>query len=107
MCTRFFIDESQRELKQLMTMAKKNPLTKNFLREGHALITKGEIRPTNVVPVIAPTPDGKKSVYPMKWGFTITVEGKQKPVVNARIETASAKPLFSDAWAKHRCVVPA
>ena len=104
MCTRFFIDESQRELKQLMTMAKKNPLTKNFLREGHALITKGEIRPTNVVPVIAPTPDGKKSVYPMKWGFTDSEHGNI--LFNARSESAGYKPTFKESWCKRRCVIP-
>ena len=66
MCTRFFLDESQRELAQIMNLVKRTPLTKRFIYQGHPLMTKGEIRPTNVVSVIAPDRNGKKSVYPMK-----------------------------------------
>ena len=29
------------------------------------------------------------------------------PVVNARSETASEKPLFREHWQKHRCIIPA
>jgi putative SOS response-associated peptidase YedK len=104
MCTRFFIDESQRELRQIMSLAQKNPLTGRFVHEGHPLITKGEIRPTNVVPVIAPTPDGKKAVYPMKWGFTDSDHGNI--IFNARSESAGYKPTFKELWKAHRCVIP-
>ena len=81
--------------------------TKFQIEMSKPLITSGEVRPTDVAPVLAPNSRGKRTVYPMKWGFTISVDGKQKPVVNARIETAPTKSLFSEAWAKHRCIVPA
>lgn len=71
------------------------------------MVTEGEVRPTDVAPVIAPGKDGKRAVFPMKWGFTVQIEGKTKPVVNARVETASTKALFKDAWARHRCIIPA
>ncbi len=66
------------------------------------VITSGEVHPTDVVPVIAPNRSGKQSVFPMKWGFT-----GRSLLINARVETASVKPTFQDAWKSHRCIVPA
>lgn len=40
----------------------------------------------------------------MKWGLRIP--GKSL-LVNARTETASQKPTFSESWQQHRCVIPA
>ena len=44
-------------------------------------------------------------VYPMVWGFSNPKAGS--PIVNARVETASSKSLWKEAWEKHRCVIPA
>ena len=66
------------------------------------IVTSGEVRPTNVVPVIAPDRNGNRAIYPMKWGFS----GKSL-LINARAETAALKPMFKDAWAMRRCIVPA
>ena len=108
MCTRYFMDRDETVLSSIIDTALTTKLARKFQIElSKPMVTSGEVHPTDVAPVLAPNGRGERAVYPMKWGFTITVEGKQKPVVNARIETASAKPLFSDAWAKHRCVVPA
>ena len=41
----------------------------------------------------------------MKWGFSLPKSNA--PVVNARVETVSEKPLFSEHWHKHRCIIPA
>ena len=41
----------------------------------------------------------------MLWGFR--VRGADRPVVNARVESAPLKPLWKEAWAKHRCIIPA
>ena len=71
------------------------------------MVTEGEVRPTDVAPVIAPGKDGKRAVFPMKWGFTVQIDGKLKPVVNARVETAAEKELFKEAWRRHRCIIPA
>ena len=67
--------------------------------------TFGEIRPKDIVPVIAPSRSGRKAVFPMKWGFTIS--GKRWPIVNARTETAASKPTFAESWVRRRCIVPA
>ena len=73
---------------------------------GRPLKTEGEIRPTDIVPVVAPAAKaGTPAVYPMVWGFTNPKGGS--PLLNARVETASQKPFWKDAWASHRCVIPA
>ena len=42
----------------------------------------------------------------MRWGFRL--EGaKPTLLINARAETAAQKPTFREAWAAHRCAVPA
>ena len=105
MCTRFFIEVGQEELKDILQAVKDSLLVNKFNHAGHPVLTEGEIRPTDVVPVIAPNPHGKRSVYPMKWGYTVS-EHKTK-LFNARCETASTKSTFRDDWRLHRCIVPA
>ena len=72
---------------------------------GKPLKTEGEIRPTDMYPTIATSPSGKKLMYPMVWGYRVS--GLDRPVVNARIETAAKKDLWSDGWKSHRCIIPA
>ena len=104
MCTRFYVEPETEEIKAVIEEAKKSPLIRKFLHAGNAFRTSGEIRPTDVVPVIAPGKNGTKAAFPMRWGFRIP----GRPVlVNARTETAAEKPVFREAWEKHRCVIPA
>lgn len=53
MCTRFYIEPESEELSEIIEQARKTLLAKRFLHAGGALLTSGEIRPTNVVSVIA------------------------------------------------------
>ena len=95
-------------LAPIIARALASPLARRFqLEMSKPMVTEGEVRPTDVAPVIAPGKDGRRAVFPMKWGFSVQIDGKVKPVVNARLETAPVKSLFREAWAKHRCVIPA
>ena len=106
MCTRFYIEKENAELQDIMEAGKRSVLTMKFLRKmAKPILTSGEIRPTDIVPVIAPNQKGGRSVFPMKLGFTLPKSST--PVVNARIETTLEKPMFKEHWHKHRCIVPA
>lgn len=100
MCCRYWVDETPRMMSIAEEMYRSGLV--NRWRTTNKITVSGEIRPTDVVPVIAPNRSGERAVFPMKWGFT----GKSL-LMNARVETAAEKPMFRDAWAAHRCLVPA
>ncbi len=104
MCTRFYIEPETKELKEIIAKAKESILCQRFIEAGKPVLTSGEIRPTDVVPVIASNRDGRGTVFPMKWGFRFP---GRSPLVNARTETAAEKSTFKEAWEKHRCIIPA
>ena len=100
MCCRYWADESP-EMREIVEEMNKSSLVSKW-QQTTAIMTYGEIRPTNVVPVIASSRSGGRSVFPMKWGFS-----GRTLLMNARTETAPTKETFKDAWASHRCIVPA
>ena len=100
MCCRYWADESP-EIREIVEEMNGSPLVSKW-QKTTGITTYGEVRPTNVVPVIASNKVGERSVFPMKWGFT-----GRTLLVNARTETASTKATFKNAWASHRCIVPA
>lgn len=63
-------------------------------------IKSGEILPASIVPVVT-----QSEPVLMKWGFS-RYDGKGL-VINARLETASEKPMFKNAFRNARCLVPA
>ena len=106
MCTRFYIEKDAPVLIEYMNKAVDSALARKFIaNKPKPIKTSGEIRPADIVPVIAPDKNGNRNVYPMLWGFTLP--NCSKPVLNARAETAATKPLFKDAWASRRCIIPA
>ena len=103
MCCRYYMEESP-ELRPYVEAARRSPLAQKMVAKlARPLITSGEVRPTNIVPVIAPSRNMEVAVYPMLWGFC----GKTAPLVNARSETAAGKPTFRESWEKRRCAIPA
>ncbi len=104
MCTRFYVEPDNEETQDIIEEAIQSKLRWAFLRAGSKILTSGEIRPTNVVPVIATRRDGKKAAFPMRWGFQIP---GRSLLVNARTETAAEKPSFRESWQIHRCIIPA
>jgi len=98
--------EESPELRPFVEQVNRAPLKEKMVSKlARPIKTSGEIRPTDMVPVVAPSPKGEAVVYPMVWGFSNPKAGS--PIVNARVETASSKSLWKEAWEKHRCVIPA
>lgn len=105
MCTRYYVDMSP-ELKPYLEAAYNSRLkTQMVSKLGKEFKRTGEIRPTDIAAVIAPGSTGHKAVFPMVWGYHIN--GIDRPVVNARVESAKDKPSFSADWFRHRCIIPA
>ena len=93
MCTHFYLQYQSQELKDIMQAALDSKLANRLIHErAKPVKTYGEIRPTDVVPVIAPNSRGIRAVFPMQWGFHLPKS--DKPLVNARCETAATKPTF-------------
>ena len=125
MCCRYWADDSY-ELRAIVEEMNRSPLVGRWQRTT-GITTSGEVRPTNVVPVIAPGRTGARAVFPMKWGFTSGgtarksnvpaeggttasrgwLKGSSSLLINARTETAAVKPTFREAWTRHRCIIPA
>ncbi len=106
MCTRYALEKDLPELKDIIDSVSRSLLAKKFL-DTHArpIVTDGEVRPTDIVPVIAPNSQGVRTIYPMQWGY-LNKEGK-RTLFNARIETAAVKQTFKDSWQYQRCIIPA
>lgn len=68
--------------------------------------TSGEIRPTDIAPVIAPSALNRRiGAFPMQWGFRHPTRGML--VFNTRMETAPEKDLFVTSVDERRCLIPA
>ena len=99
MCCRYFVESSERTRELIAQMPQS--LVERWTHTD-AVKTSGEIKPTDVAPVIAPNSRGERAVYPMKWGYALS-----SLVINARVESAADKPTFADGWKSHRCIIPA
>jgi putative SOS response-associated peptidase YedK len=68
------------------------------------------IAPTDQIPIVRIDPrDGERELVMARWGL-IPFWMKEKPKVphiNARAETVDKQPLFREAFAKRRCLIPA
>lgn len=99
MCGRYYIsdEDMEEELRLILDTLKQraDPETK--------LKTRGEIFPTDVVPVLANNRALATAPFAMRWGFDMN----GKSIINARSETASEKPMFADGMQQRRCLIPA
>lgn len=83
MCGRFYIKkspETQLYIEKATNSSLKSPMT---IALSRPLRIEGEVRPTDIVPVIATSKSGKESVFPMVWGFSIPKSNN--PVTNFRV----------------------
>ena len=110
MCSRYFVDLSP-ELRPIIEAARRSSLAGKMVHDlGRPVVREGEIKPTDIAAVIAPDGKGRRSVFPMIWGFLLPDRKNTKrsqPLINARAETADSKPTFRECWQRRRCIVPA
>lgn len=103
MCGRYYIaaDDLDDELAAYMEQAQQRADGMQL-----SMVASGEIRPTNIAPVIATTALRREiGAFPMQWGFT---HPKHNVLVfNTRSETAAEKPLFCTSIHDRRCLIPA
>ena len=105
MCCRYYIDRENISLREIGEKALQSSLSDYFFQRGaKAPLIEGEIRPNDIVPVIATSRNGSKATFPMQWGYHMK---DRSLLANARSESAAEKPLFQKAWEAHRCVIPA
>jgi len=103
MCGRYYLEEEigderlAEQVRQATRIAQKLEVK---------LKTSGEICPTDIAPVIAPSSLHRKTgAFPMRWGFTHPTRGML--VFNTRMETAPEKDMFVGSVNDRRCLVPA
>lgn len=100
MCGRYYIapEDGVEELENVRLY-----IESRYGKDEAAKMAKGEIYPSNYVPIIL-TAAGGYIARPMTWGFP-GFQGKQL-LINARAETAAEKPTFQEAMLQSRCIVP-
>ena len=103
MCGRYRFGEGIWDEDLAVTMAQAVRIAEKF---GVKMKTEGEIRPTDVAPVIAPSArDRSLGAFPMQWGFTHPKRGML--VFNTRMETAQERGMLAGSIDERRCLVPA
>lgn len=99
MCGRYYIaeDDMADELVRII-----EEINRKKTPEG--LKTSGEIFPSDIVPVLANSRQQDVQPFAMRWGYSFP---NSRPIINARCETASTKPMFKDGMKQRRCLIPA
>lgn len=99
MCGRYVLysDKEQAEIREII---------EEVNRKHNFAVKKGDIYPSNMAPIYAPTPDQNgKSLEIMKWGYEISF--RKGLLINARSETILEKKTFKKDFLERRCIVPA
>lgn len=99
MCGRYVLysDKEQAEIREII---------EEVNRKHNFVVKKGDVYPSNLAPVYAPTPDQNgKSLEVMKWGYEVSF--RKGLLINARSETILEKKTFKKDFLERRCIVPA
>lgn len=96
MCGRFTLTASGEELAEAFD-----------LDAPPSLAPRYNIAPSQDVVAVVGEPDGRRRLRIVRWGFVPQGGVTGRPVINARAETAWRRPMFSTAFARRRCLLPA
>lgn len=102
MCGRYYIaaDDISDELRQIIA-----EVNRKYDDSTLPITTAGEIKPTNIVPVItADDYAANPSVQVMRWGYTLP-DGSLS--INARSEDTHKTRMYHIGMQKSRCLIPA
>lgn len=103
MCGRYYLDDELQDDRLAKQMMQAIDISTKICAN---MKTSGEIRPTDIAPVIAPSRITRKmSAFPMQWGFNHPKRGML--VFNTRMETAPEKDFFVTSVDDRRCLIPA
>ncbi len=103
MCGRYYLDDEIKDERLLEQFSQAVRISAKICAN---IKTHGEIRPTDIAPVIAPSSLGRRiGAFPMQWGFMHPTRGML--VFNTRSETAKEKELFVTSVDDRRCLIPA
>jgi len=99
MCGRFFLDATITEINAVFGVRSKANLTVRY-----------NIAPTQAIAAVRLGEDGERELSAFEWGLVpswMKERPKEKPMINARLETVMEKPSFRSAWKSRRCLIPA
>ena len=95
MCGRFSLTKTLDDLASFFELYEK--------AQRPNLAPRWNIAPTQASVVIR-NAGGRRDIALLRWGFA---GPNNAPLINARSETAAAKPSFREAFAQRRCLIPA
>ncbi len=72
----------------------------SVIKDVEEKLKAGEMFPTNEAPIIL----GEDQADFFRWGFPNF--RNKRPIINARSETVSEKPMFQKAYQNQRCIIP-
>lgn len=101
MCGRYAILEEETiiEMREII-----NQVSEKYA-ERSGLVTRGEVRPSNLAPVLRAEGDGKVRLDVMKWGFP-RWDKTTGLIINARSESVLEKPMFRESFLQRRIIIP-
>src|SRR6266571_2008075 len=79
------------------------------LQDGSRITPRFNIAPSEEIPVVVEDESGRGLRW-MQWGFQpawLKLQLNRQPPINARAETLLERPMFRDAVATGRCLIPA
>ena len=105
MCGRYFVEGALLDEARLRVFFEQIKARVERSSEQLDIRFEGEVRPADAACAIACNRDLEPAGFAMRWGF----ENPVRPglLINARSETASTLPLFSESARQRRCILPA